>query len=157
MVGGIDQQAIVAERLENRRGLRRRLGRQFGDRLLGLRKFVVEKLRQRVVERVGAGDGRKREQGQNAERAQPKAAREIMSGATTGVRRRHDSPFKRSARFRSVLIGGGAAPGEAALDHREEGDLAPLPRNAPNERAYAGDGKKVEGFQRRLSRRTCRS
>ena len=62
MIGGIDQQAIVAERLQNGRGLRRRLGRQLADRSLGLREFVVEKLRQRVVDRVGAGGGREREQ-----------------------------------------------------------------------------------------------
>ena len=70
MIGGIDQQAIVAERLQNCCGLRRRLGRQFADRSLGLRKFVVEKFRQCVVDRVGAGGGREREQRQDAERTQ---------------------------------------------------------------------------------------
>ena len=62
MIGRIDQQAIVAERVQNGRGLRRRLGRQFADRRLGLRKFVVEELGQRVVDGVGASGGREHEQ-----------------------------------------------------------------------------------------------
>ena len=85
MIGGIDQQAIVAERFEDRRSLRRRLGREFADRCLGLRKLVVEKLRQRVVERVGAGGARRREKRENPERAEARAggrsgARMIISG-----------------------------------------------------------------------------
>src|SRR5208282_1642757 len=108
MIGRIDQQAIVAERLQNGCGLWRRLGSQLADCRRGLRKFVVEKFRQRVVNGVGAGGACEREQRQDAERAkgaQPKATREIMSGETTGVRRRHDSPFGPCARSRSVLIG----------------------------------------------------
>ena len=54
MIGGIDQQPVVAERVQDRRRLRRRLGGQFADRLLALRKLVVEESGQRVVERVGA-------------------------------------------------------------------------------------------------------
>ena len=59
MIGGIDHEAIVAERLQNGCGLRRRLGGQFADRGGGLRKLVVEELRQRVVDGVGAGGGRR--------------------------------------------------------------------------------------------------
>ena len=55
VIGGIDEQPIVAERLQNGCGLRRRLGGQFADRGCGLRKLVVEELRQRVVDGVGAG------------------------------------------------------------------------------------------------------
>ena len=54
VIGGVDQKPIVAERFEDRGGLRRRLGREFADRRLGLGKLVVEKPRQRIVERVGA-------------------------------------------------------------------------------------------------------
>src|SRR5208337_1930469 len=52
-------------------GLRRRLGRQFADRLLALGKLVVEKPSQRVVERVSARGGAEQhggEQRQHAER-----------------------------------------------------------------------------------------
>ena len=54
VIGGVDQKPIVAERFQDRGGLRRRLGREFADRRLGLGKLVVEKPRQRIVERVGA-------------------------------------------------------------------------------------------------------
>ena len=70
MIGGIDHEAIVAERLQNGRGLRRRLGRQFADRGRGLGKLVVEELRQRVVDGVGAGGGRERHEGEDTDRAQ---------------------------------------------------------------------------------------
>ena len=57
MIGGIDHQAIVGERFQNCGGLRRRLGGQFADCGGCLRKLVVEKFRERVVDRVSAGDG----------------------------------------------------------------------------------------------------
>ena len=116
MIGGIDQQAIVAERLENGRGLRRRLGRQLADRRRGLRKFVVEKLGQRVVDGVGAGRGREHEQRENPERAnraEMSAASETKSGEMTGVQGRHGSPLNRSGRLRLFLIGQ-SSPREAS-------------------------------------------
>ena len=58
MIGGIDHEAIVAERVQNGGRLRRRLGGQFADRGCGLGKLVVEEPRQRVVDRVGARGAR---------------------------------------------------------------------------------------------------
>ena len=114
MIGGIDQQAIVAKRLQNGRGLRRRFGRQFADRGLRLREFVVEKLRQRVVDSVGAGSACEHEKRENAERAedaQTEAAREVLSGETRGVRRRHDSPsVAASIRIRQHRAAGPPSP-----------------------------------------------
>ena len=113
MIGGIDQQAVVAERLQNGGGLGRRLGRQFADRSLGLREFVVEKLCQRVVDRVGAGGACEDSEGEDpncAQGAEMNSAAEIMSGETTGVRRRHDSPFNRGLDFGQLSSGGGARP-----------------------------------------------
>ena len=78
MIGGIDEQSVVAERVQNGRGLRRRLGRQFADRGLRLREFVFEKLRQRVVDRVGASsacDDEKREDADRAEEPQTERRR----------------------------------------------------------------------------------
>jgi hypothetical protein len=71
VIGRIDQQPIVSERVEDCGPLRRRLGREFADRLLGLGKLVVEKPRQGVVERVsarGAGKSQTREEGEGAEK-----------------------------------------------------------------------------------------
>ena len=62
-------QAIVAERFQNGGGLRRRLGGQFADRGCGLGKLVVEELRQRVVDGVGAGGRCERHEGEDADRA----------------------------------------------------------------------------------------
>ena len=56
VIGGIDHEAVVAERAQNGRGLRRRLCGQFSDCSSGLRKFIVEELGQRVVDGVGAGN-----------------------------------------------------------------------------------------------------
>ena len=55
-IGWINEKAIVGQRFENGRGLRRRLGGQLSDRGCGLGKLVVEEFRQRVVDGVGAGD-----------------------------------------------------------------------------------------------------
>src|SRR5208337_5293102 len=63
-VGGIDHEAIVAKRVQDRGGLRRRLGGQFADRFLALGKLVDEKLRQRVVESVGARGGGEEQAGE---------------------------------------------------------------------------------------------
>ena len=60
MIGGVDEQAVVPKRVQNRRRLRGRLGRQFADRGLCLWEFVGEKLRQRVVDRVGVGSASRR-------------------------------------------------------------------------------------------------
>ena len=70
MIGGIDHETIVAERVQDRGGLRRRFGRQFADRLLALGKLVVEKFGQRVVERVSARGGGEQEAGEEREHAQ---------------------------------------------------------------------------------------
>ena len=55
MIGGVDQQAAVAERVEDRRGVGGAAHGEFADRLGGLRKLVLLEPRQRVVERVRAG------------------------------------------------------------------------------------------------------
>ena len=60
MVDGIDQPAIVAERFQDCCRLRRRLGGQFTDRVLGPGEFVIEKFGQRVVERIGASSARRK-------------------------------------------------------------------------------------------------
>ena len=83
MIGGIDQQAIVAERLQNGCGLRRRLGRQLADRGLRLRKFVVEKLRQRVVDGVGASSGCDHEQRETSARTRGEHARRRKTASAT--------------------------------------------------------------------------
>ena len=66
MIGRVDQQAVVAESLEDRRGLGRRGGGELTDRLLGIGKLVGEEQRQRIVEAVGprrAGEGEGAEKG----------------------------------------------------------------------------------------------
>ncbi len=70
MIGGIDHEAIVAERVQNGRGLRRRLGGEFADRLLALRELVVEELGQRVVDSVGPGRDRREQRDGHSERAE---------------------------------------------------------------------------------------
>ncbi len=69
MVGGIDQEPIVAERVQNSRSLWRGLSGQLGDRRCGLGKLVVQKLGQRVVDGVGAGGGCEHKQRDDAKRA----------------------------------------------------------------------------------------
>ncbi len=69
VIGGIDHEAIVAKRLQDGGGLRRRLGGQFADRGGGLGKLVVEELRQRVVDGVGADRRREHDEGENPDRA----------------------------------------------------------------------------------------
>ena len=71
MIGGIDEEAIVAERVQNRGRLRRRLGSQFADRLLALGKLVSEESSQGVVERIGASRrGRGQQHAGDAKRAE---------------------------------------------------------------------------------------
>ena len=81
VIGGVDQQPIVAERIQDRRGLRWGLGGELADRLLALGKLVVEKLRQRVVERVGAGDSGDDETRKEREDAQREREGVRSSGA----------------------------------------------------------------------------
>ncbi len=77
MIGRIDQQAVVAERVENRRSLRRRGGGQLIDRLQSIGKLVGEKQRQRIVEAIGprrAGTSEAAEEGENDERERERAS-----------------------------------------------------------------------------------
>ena len=53
MIGGIDHEAVVAERIQDGGRLGRRFGGQLADCGCGLGKLVVEKLSQRVVDGVG--------------------------------------------------------------------------------------------------------
>jgi hypothetical protein len=70
MTGRVDQQAIVAKRRQDRGCLRRRLSRQLADRFLALRKLVVEKPRQNVIERIGPRRTRAKQKRDDAERSQ---------------------------------------------------------------------------------------
>ena len=88
MVGGIDQQAVVAERIQNRRRLRGRFGRQFADCGLSLRELVGEELGQRVVERIGASRGRRQ---QRARRRRARGGR-LERDAIGSNRGRHRDP-----------------------------------------------------------------
>ena len=88
MVGRVEQQPIVAERVENRCGLRGRLGRELADRLLRLGKLVGEEFRQRVVERVGARGRREqqtREERENAQRERDYAAANGLRARLSGI------------------------------------------------------------------------
>ncbi len=156
VIGRVEQETIVAERVQDRGGLRRRFGREFADRLLGLGKLVVEKFRQRVVERVGArgaGEeaGRRRARGRSA----PHASR-------PGQR------IEKRASFRTPDLGDasgyGLAPtGQAARLRRRESITGwrgaakaieirqARPSSAPS--PTRGEGRGLL----RVSRRTCRS
>ncbi len=70
VIGGINEQAVVAERVQNGRGLRRRLGGQLDDRGRGLGELVGEELRQRVVDGVGAGGARRHQRHGKTKRAE---------------------------------------------------------------------------------------
>ena len=69
MIGGVDHEAIVAERFEDSRGLRRRLRREFANGFFGLRKLVLEEPREGVVKRVGLGRAGREQRDSQAERA----------------------------------------------------------------------------------------
>ena len=90
MIGGIDHEAIVAERLQNGGGLRRRLGRQLSDRGCGLGKLVVEELRERVVDGVGASGGRERHESQDTDQRAESLAHDTCE-SNRGRRRDDDS------------------------------------------------------------------
>ncbi len=148
MIGGVEQQAIIAERIQYRGGLRRRLGGQFTDRFLALRKLVGEKAGQGVIERVRLCRRRERQQGDERNDRDGVGARhrgDVPMCEAKRIRRRHGSLFGGGARWRRVLIrrvgppcaasGCGAAP------------LSPL-----SERGDCGDGPQPD-----VSRRICPS
>jgi hypothetical protein len=74
----IDQQAIVAERLEDRRRIRGPARREFADRLFGARELVVEELRQGVVERVGAREARAAQEEKGGEQARDRHGERLL-------------------------------------------------------------------------------
>ena len=141
VIGGIDQQAIVAERFEDRRSLGRRFRREFADRCLGLGKLVVEKARQRIVQRVGAG-GAGHEEKNEKTKSTENLQSSLTLGVTQGARQRHGSPFGfliRRARPHPAL---------RATFSRQAGEgRPPLPLGG---RRGRGEG------QLTVSRRTCR-
>ena len=76
VIGRVDQQAVVAESVEDRRSLGRRGGGELIDRLQGIGKLVGEEQRQRIVEAVGprrAGKSEAAEEGENDERDRERA------------------------------------------------------------------------------------
>ncbi len=125
----IDQQAIVAERLEDRRRIRRPARREFADRLFGARELVVEELRQRVVERVGAREARAAEEDEGGEQARDRHGERLSWRATP-----HPSRF---ARHLLPQAGEGTAP----LPHRAFG-RTPVFQRATRERGW-GEGDAV--------------
>ena len=65
----IDQQPVVAKRIENRRRIGGAGGGESGYALFGAGELVVKELRQRVIDRIGArgaGAAEKKENGEEA-------------------------------------------------------------------------------------------
>ncbi len=161
MIGGVEQKTIVAEGVQYRGGLRWRLRRQLADRLLGLRKFVVEKSRQGVVERVRlhrSGEHQQCDEQEQGESVSARDHRSVRMGEAKGVRQRHGSPSGCGARW----VGGPLRPFEALRAPQGRTDARPSPRiarrrtgvlaNALCEERVCGDSS-----QPNVSRRTCPS
>ena len=162
----VEQQTIVAERLQDRRGLRRRLRRQFGDRLLGLRKLVVEELGERVVERVGPG-GRRTTNERKAQSARTLSAR-AGSACSFRAARRGASLIFPALGYRRAVTGSPRSMRAALLmraeltdepEWRTTGDSVRRPhRPSVTFPSKAGEGMPWRsGCGQLVSRRTCRS
>ncbi len=90
LVGRIDIEAPVAERVEDFGAMRRRGGGDAGDRLFGLREFVGEKLGEGVVQGVGEGDA-----GQAREQSGDKQARQRPTRPAGQARKRAPRPYEK--------------------------------------------------------------
>ncbi len=102
----IVEQPVLAQRLEDRRALRRRLGGEFADRLFAVRELVGGESRERVVEGVRArrtGKGEAAKEGEDRERERGHAL--TNGGMQSDLMRRglDKSPSAQGARGRGGL------------------------------------------------------